>query len=104
MFYMRSIRSPPARLAVVELRPLLVNPLSFIMSWTATFGTGSFLWLPSGRLRMSVSDVPVLLGGLLLLPVEGGPWYCALSNDGSMGASAGVVWLASERLRRLGSS
>jgi hypothetical protein len=97
------MRSPPARLALVELRPLWLYPVSWAMSCTATLGTGSFLWLPSGRLRMSVKDIPVLRGAL---PVAGaGPWNCALlSKLGSMGASAGVVWWARERLLKLGSS
>lgn len=39
-YYVRSIRSPPARLPVDELRPLLLKPsLGASRSWTATLGT-----------------------------------------------------------------
>lgn len=89
-------------LPVAELLPLALA-LSDSRSWTATLGrgTGSFRWLLSERLRISVRDMPVARGGLPA-PSVGGKG--GASRCGSMGARAGVVLCCSDRFRRLGSS
>lgn len=52
---------------------------------------------------MSVRDIPVRVG---VGPMAGGLWKgCAVaSNEGSMGANAGVVLCCRESVRKLGSS